>query len=141
MRWTIYNSYKVTGTEVKALEQEYLKRLKNKASVSLEEGQKANDSSLLKKLKPSSFLILLDETGELCSSTEFSKKLQMWQVSSKEVVFAIGGPSGWGTEAKERANQTLSLSKLTFPNQLVRLILLEQLYRACCITSGHPYHK
>ena len=141
MRWTIYNSYKVTSTEIKTLEQEYLKRLTGKATIRLEEGQKANDSSLLKKLKPSSFLVLLDETGELCSSTEFSKSLEKWQASSKEVVFAIGGPSGWRAEAKERANKTLSLSKLTFPNQLVRLILLEQLYRACCITSGHPYHK
>jgi len=95
---------------------------------------------ILKLLKPESFVVVLDERGKSLDSKEFSK-LILNQVSfGKNIVFVIGGAYGVSRSLIERADFVLSLSSMVFPHQLVRLILIEQIYRAQTITSNHPYH-
>ena len=96
---------------------------------------------LLKSIIPSDVLILFDEQGKEYSSIKFADFVQNFMISGvKHLVFAIGGPYGFSEEVIQRANFKVSLSKMTFPHQLVRLIILEQIYRAFSIIRGEPYH-
>lgn len=96
---------------------------------------------ILQRLKPGDFLVTLDERGRCWSSVELSRELERWQNHQASVVLAIGGPEGLAAEVMARANQSWSLSPLTFPHGLARVIVVEQLYRAWTILQGHPYHK
>ena len=133
----------------------YQKRLKNYCSLDIitinvpknvrlrsEKEQKTEEAKLiLKELKPSDHLILLDERGKQLSSLEFSKFIQQKQNSGiKRLVFLIGGPFGFAEEVYERANFKLGLSAMTFSHQMVRLFFMEQLYRAYTILGGEKYH-
>jgi 23S rRNA (pseudouridine1915-N3)-methyltransferase len=93
---------------------------------------------LLSKINPQDYVILLDERGKQLSSEKFAHKLA--SIHHKTCVFIIGGAYGVDDSVRERADFVWSLSELVFPHQLVRLILAEQLYRAHCIQSSHPYH-
>jgi 23S rRNA (pseudouridine1915-N3)-methyltransferase len=85
--------------------------------------------------------VLLDEKGRELRTTEFSGVLEkMFFLPKKRIVFIIGGPWGFSETVYERADYKLSLSKMTFPHQLVRLLFLEQLYRVFTIIKGEPYH-
>ncbi len=96
---------------------------------------------LLKSIIPSDVLILFDEEGKEYSSLKFAGFIQNFMISGvKHIVFAIGGPYGFSEDVMKRANFKVSLSKMTFPHQLVRLIILEQTYRAFSIIKGEPYH-
>lgn len=96
---------------------------------------------LLKSIIPSDILILFDEQGKEYSSMKFAGFIQNFMISGmKHLVFAIGGPYGFSEDVMKRANFKVSLSKMTFPHQLVRLIILEQIYRAFSIIKGEPYH-
>lgn len=95
---------------------------------------------LLSKLKPSDYVVLLDETGSALSSPTLSRSLEKQFAHGKEVAYVIGGAYGVDETVKARADFIWSLSPLVFPHQLVRLILIEQLYRAQEIAAGHPYH-
>jgi 23S rRNA (pseudouridine1915-N3)-methyltransferase len=87
------------------------------------------------------FLVLLDERGKQFTSIELAAKLEQWrQGSHKRLVFLIGSAYGFDATVHEKANEKFSLSRLTFPHQLCRLIMLEQLYRACTIGRGESYH-
>ena len=96
---------------------------------------------ILQRLKPNEFVIALDERGKPWSSVELSRQLVRWQVEESAVALIIGGPEGLADEVRKRANQSWSLSALTFPHGMVRVIVVEQLYRAWTILQGHPYHK
>ena len=96
---------------------------------------------ILQRLKPGDFLVTLDERGKAWSSLELARKVDRWQNHQPSVVLAIGGPEGLADEVRQRANQSWSLSALTFPHGLARVIVVEQLYRAWTILQGHPYHK
>jgi 23S rRNA (pseudouridine1915-N3)-methyltransferase len=86
-------------------------------------------------------VVLLDERGKELRTAEFAEWLEKkFAVSIKKVVFIIGGPWGFSEEVYSRADFRLSLSKMTFPHQLVRLLFVEQLYRAFTIIKGEPYH-
>lgn len=115
--------------------------IKNRKNLS-ESQQKDKEAELiLSKLTPSDYVFLLDEKGKQMKSTDFSNKIQtIFNQSIKQVVFIIGGPYGFSDEIYQRANQKLSLSKMTFTHQMVRLFLVEQLYRAFAILHGKPYH-
>lgn len=104
------------------------------------ENVKAREAqTILKHLRPDDFVILLDELGEQKTSLEFS--VFMSKLSEmKSVVFVVGGVYGTDVTVRERANQFLCLSKMTFTHQMVRLILLEQIYRALMIQSKRAYH-
>jgi 23S rRNA (pseudouridine1915-N3)-methyltransferase len=107
-----------------------------------EEAQKDKEGDLfLRSVKANEFLVLLDERGKELSSPELAAWMERKMLeSSPDLCFLIGGPYGFSPAIREKASATLSLSKMTFSHQMVRLIFLEQLYRAFTIIRGEPYH-
>jgi 23S rRNA (pseudouridine1915-N3)-methyltransferase len=133
----------------------YLQRLKNYTAFDINtitvpkavrmrpaKEQKSEESKLfLKCIKDQDFVVLLDENGKELSSTEFASFLeQKMGQSTRHLVFLIGGPYGFDEAMYQRANYKLSLSKMTFSHQMVRLFFTEQLYRAFTIMKGEKYH-
>lgn len=155
MRIKIISVGKVRQDFVKLGEAEYLDRLSKWTKVEmLELNAQAADSlpasdarreegkAVLSRVKDDEFLVVLDERGKQFTSELFSKLIGDRTTSGASVVnFAIGGPHGWDDSVRKRANILVSLSPLTFPFQLSRLILVEQLYRAFTLLNGIPYHK
>jgi len=86
-------------------------------------------------------IVLLDPRGETLDSNGFVKRLRGWNDGSRDVAFVIGGPDGLAATLSESADLHLAFGALTWPHQLVRVMLLEQIYRAITIMSGHPYHR
>jgi 23S rRNA (pseudouridine1915-N3)-methyltransferase len=120
--------------------QEYIGRLKGK--VKIEWLLAKEDKGLEKLLEKEKGYVCLDSTGKLLDSNAFSKRLmQLFIAQDSRLSFVIGGAEGLSPAMKARAKEILSLSPLTFTHQLVRLILLEQIYRAFEIERGSPYHK
>ena len=114
--------------------------LKNTKNMT-EEQQKGREGELiLQKLQPSDTVVLLDEHGKQFRSVEFADWLQKKQNTARRLVFVIGGPYGFSEAVYARANEQISLSKMTFSHQMVRLLFVEQIYRACTIIKGEPYH-
>ncbi len=105
-----------------------------------EKAREEETQRILAKIKPSDFVILLDERGKNISSPELAKMLSNGFVNSQNFVIVIGGAFGVSEELRQRANFVWSISKLVFPHQIVRLILVEQIYRAQEISSGGKYH-
>lgn len=89
---------------------------------------------------PSDFVVLLDEHGTEYRKMEFAKWVEKRRNSGRDLVFVIGGPYGFSPDVYNRADALISLSRMTFSHQMVRLIFVEQLYRACTIIKGEPYH-
>ena len=96
---------------------------------------------MLAKIKPAEQLVVLDERGKQFSSRELSGKLDDWQLTGADLVFVIGGPDGVSADILKRANLKWSLSKLTLPHGLARVLFAEQLYRGWSLQTGHPYHR
>lgn len=115
--------------------------LKNTKNLSIEEQKKKEGENILKKIDNSDFVILMDEMGKELSSTAFADLIQQ-QLNSgiKTLVFVIGGAYGFSQEVYTRAQRKISLSQMTFPHLLARLIFIEQLYRAFTILHKEPYH-
>lgn len=112
-----------------------------RGSAALEKALKKEAQKIEKKLKPGSYLIAVDEKGEQWSSVEWAWQFkQLFESSSSEIVFLIGGAYGLSEEIKSKAKVLLSLSKLTLPHQLARVLTLEQIYRALTILRNVPYH-
>jgi 23S rRNA (pseudouridine1915-N3)-methyltransferase len=86
-------------------------------------------------------VVLLDPRGDTLDSNAFTKRLRGWNDGGRDVVFVIGGPDGLAPTLSEKADLHLAFGALTWPHQLVRVMLLEQIYRAITIMSGHPYHR
>lgn len=117
-----------------------LPELKNTKSLS-EEQQKVMEGEMIAKLlQPSDMVVLLDEHGKEMRSVEYATWLQRTANNARRLVFIIGGPYGFSPAIYQRANDKISLSRMTFSHQMVRLIFTEQLYRACTIIKGEPYH-
>jgi len=115
--------------------------LKNSKNLSFEQQKQKEAELLLAKISNTDFVVLLDENGKEFNSLQFSKEISKWQNQSiTQVVFIIGGPYGFDQSVYDRANLKISLSKLTFSHQMVRLFFVEQLYRAYSILKGEPYH-
>ena len=115
--------------------------LKNAGSLSKEQINTLEGKLILRNIKISDEVILLDERGKEMRSAEFATFLEKRVVAGiKELVFVIGGAYGFSSEVYERANGQISLSKMTFSHQMVRTIFAEQLYRACTIIKGESYH-
>lgn len=114
---------------------------KNAASFSESELKKKEGETITNLLQKEDYLVLLDENGKQISSEELAKFIRLrGNESIKNIVFLIGGAFGVSEEVKKRANYQWGLSKLVFPHQLVRLILAEQIYRACSINRNEKYH-
>jgi len=106
------------------------------------ETQKTEAQLLLKAVPQKSVVVVLDERGKDMTSRAFADKLSTWQdTGTNELVFIIGGADGVTDDIRARANFTLSFGRLTWPHRLVRVMLLEQIYRAKQIIAGHPYHR
>ena len=114
--------------------------LKNTKALTEQQQKEREGEQILQRLSASDTLVLLDEHGTEHRSTEFATWLQKKQLSARRLVFVIGGPYGFSKQVYERANEMISLSRMTFSHQMVRLIFTEQLYRACTIIKGEPYH-
>lgn len=114
--------------------------LKNTKALTEEQQKEREGDLILQKLQSSDTVVLLDEHGKELRSIEFADWLQRKQNTARRLVFIIGGPYGFSKAVYERANEKLSLSKMTFSHQMVRLIFCEQIYRACTIIKGEPYH-
>ncbi|MFH0776176.1 MAG: 23S rRNA (pseudouridine(1915)-N(3))-methyltransferase RlmH [Patescibacteria group bacterium] len=134
-------------------EQDFLYRLKNFTEVEItllapadenslaEKAKKIEAEKLTAKISPADFVIACEPTGQNCSSEKFAEIFRDARDTAKKVVFVIGGSSGLGAKILERANLKIAFSKLTFPHELFRVILLEQIYRAFMILAGRKYHK
>lgn len=115
--------------------------IKNVKHLTQEQQRVREGELILKQLSNSDFVVLLDERGAAFRSVEFASFLEQKMVGSvQHIVFIIGGPYGFSEEVYQRANQQLSLSKMTFSHQMVRLFFVEQFYRALTILRGEPYH-
>jgi 23S rRNA (pseudouridine1915-N3)-methyltransferase len=133
--------------------QEYLGRLARTLKVELVELPEAKrqagtpqardeeGATLLARIKPGERLVALDERGEQPTSVELANRLARWQARGQDVAMVIGGADGLSPAVLERAQERLSLSRLTLPHRLARVVLVEQLYRAVTILRGEPYHK
>ena len=130
----------------------YLKRLSNYVSISVNvlsvssakdksKSIEEESKSIQSKLLPGDFLVVLYEAGKEIGSRQLAELFQKWMVQGiGRVVFVIGGPFGIASGIKQRANLILSVSKFTFTHQMVRLILVEQIYRAMTIIKNESYH-
>jgi 23S rRNA (pseudouridine1915-N3)-methyltransferase len=99
------------------------------------------EQKILSAIKPQESIVLLDERGEQLDSMQLADRLQRWQSAGQDLGFIIGGPDGVTDVIRQRAGFTWSLSKLTLPHGLARVLFVEQLYRAWSIGQGHPYHR
>jgi 23S rRNA (pseudouridine1915-N3)-methyltransferase len=126
--------------------QEYTKRFFNNYHVELIEitakiDMEKESELILSKIEPTDYVIALDEHGKMLTSKALSDSLQTWHDENLTVAILIGGADGLAKSCKQRANMMLSLSSLTLPHPLVRVVLVEQLYRAMTIINNHPYHR
>ena len=132
---------------LKDAEKEYLKRLSRYAKVTVTETKEYDDiekegEELLKKIKEDSFAIALAICGDEMSSKELALYLEGLGIKGESnITFVIGGSDGLSNKVLEKADSILSFSKLTFPHQLMRIFLLEQIYRSFKIIKNEPYHK
>lgn len=124
-----------------SFEMKVIPDIKNSKNLSEDQQKEKEGELILQQVTTSDELFLLDELGMEASSVEFARFLEKKMISGiKRLVFVIGGPYGFSGSVYSRANGKVSLSKMTFSHQMVRLIFLEQLYRAMTILKGEPYH-
>ena len=154
MKITLLVVGKTTSVQIESLIQEYLKRLthyipfvlqvipelKNTKALTPEQQKLAEGELILRAINSSTDLVLLDEHGKEFRSVEFADYVQKRMSSGRDVVFVVGGPYGFSEAVYQRANGKISLSKMTFSHQMVRLFFVEQLYRSMTILRGEPYH-
>lgn len=114
--------------------------LKSTKSLMQSQQKDMEGAQILKYIQASDYVVLLDERGTERRSVEFAKWLTQKNMSTRSLVFVIGGPYGFSDAVYQRANERISLSSMTFSHQMVRLFFVEQLYRACTIIKGEPYH-
>lgn len=105
------------------------------------EAKTAEAQAILGRLKPQDWLVAMDERGKQLDSVELGRYLAKAQTGAKDLLFVIGGDEGLDESVRQAAHLTLSLSRMTLPHRLARLVLIEQIYRGFTILKGEPYHK
>jgi len=155
MKITLLTVGKTTNTNLVTLQDEYQNRLKfyipfemvvipelkNTKNLSIAEQQEKEADLILKQLETNDEVVLLDDKGKQFTSMGFSEYISKKMLAShKRMVFVVGGPYGFSERVYNRANGKVSLSAMTFSHQMIRLIFIEQLYRAMTILKGEPYH-
>lgn len=124
-----------------SFDMEVIPELKNTKSLSMEQQKEKEGDLILKALQPGDVAVLLDEHGKEFRSIEFADWVERkMHTVNKRLVFIIGGPYGFAQKVYEAAQEKISLSKMTFSHQMIRLIFVEQLYRAMTILNNGPYH-
>lgn len=147
MNISIVCAGKLKEDYLKAAEKEYLKRLSSYARIKIVEVRERDDplregEDILKKLRDDTQVVALDLKGQSFSSEELADYIDALALKgASNISFVIGGSLGLSREVRERADILLSFSKLTFPHQLIRIFLLEQVYRSFKIIKNEPYHK
>lgn len=135
--------------------QEYAKRLPREFSLELIEippGNRGKNADIerairkegelmMSKIQTSDHVVALEVLGKPWSTKQLAEQAERWQMSGQDVALLVGGPEGLAPECKQRANQQWSLSPLTLPHPMVRILLSEQVYRAWSLIQGHPYHR
>jgi 23S rRNA (pseudouridine1915-N3)-methyltransferase len=120
----------------------YLRDVSESRSSSVVMRKKEEASMLISMIKPGGYMIALDEHGIDINSTDLAALLQKnLHASAPAIHFAIGGPDGHGDEILQNAHMKIRLGKMTWPHQLVRVMIAEQIYRSITLLSGHPYHR
>ena len=120
---------------------QYIADAKNTKNLSQAQQKQAEGQNLLNAFDKSDYVVLLDERGKEFTSKDFSSFIEKkMQTVAKRLVFVVGGPYGFSEDVYQRANEKISLSKMTFPHDLIRLIFTEQLYRSFTIMNNEPYH-
>ncbi len=120
---------------------QYIADAKNTKSLSQSQQKQAEGQNLLNAFDKSDYVVLLDERGKEFTSKDFSSFIEKkMQTVAKRLVFVVGGPYGFSDDVYQRANEKISLSKMTFPHDLIRLVFTEQLYRSFTIMNNEPYH-
>ena len=114
--------------------------LKNTKKLSTASQKDMEGELILKQLQPSDTVVHLDEHCKEYRSIEFASWIERPQQAARTLVFVVGGPYGFSDAVYARSNSKLSLSKMTFSHQMIRLLFVEQIYRACTIIKGEPYH-
>ena len=138
---TAINDYVQRTKRYLSFEMEVIPELKNTKSLSMEVQKEKEGELILKALQPGDVVVLLDEGGKEMRSIEFADYMKRkMNTVNKRLVFIIGGPYGFSQKVYEAAHEKMSLSRMTFSHQMVRLIFVEQLYRAMTILNGGPYH-
>ena len=145
---------KTKSSELVGLINEYIKRinfykkfkvievnsLKSKKN-SQKEIKKIEGENVLKSVKKNELIFLLDENGKSFNSRKFADFLSNKFKTNKSIVFVVGGAHGFSNEIKQKSNEIISLSEMTFSHQIIRLFFTEQVYRALTILNNHPYHN
>ena len=120
---------------------EVIPELKNAKNLSFEQQKEKEADMILKCLLPGDYMVLLDERGKEFSSLKFSEYIEhKMHTVPKRLIFIIGGPYGFSQRIYTAAQEKISLSKMTFSHQMIRMIFIEQLYRAMTILNNEPYH-
>jgi 23S rRNA (pseudouridine1915-N3)-methyltransferase len=124
-----------------ALDLKELPAVKRHRNADIESIRHREAEALLDAAPQSSLIIALDENGEQWSTRELSGQMEAWMQDGRDIAFLIGGPDGLSQGCLEQVGRRWSLSRLTLPHPLVRIVLAEQLYRAWSLTQNHPYHR
>lgn len=115
--------------------------LKNTKSLSIDQQKEKEGELILKALQGGDYIVLLDDKGKEYTSTKFAEYIEKkTHAVSKRLIFIVGGPYGFSPAVYDKANEKLTLSRMTFSHQMVRLVFVEQLYRAMTILNNEPYH-
>jgi 23S rRNA (pseudouridine1915-N3)-methyltransferase len=138
-RYRVVAVGRVKDAALRAACDEYLARLRHYTRV--EEQQVKDEARLLEAVHEGSRLVALSETGEQWTSGELARGTARWEMDGRDVTFAVGGADALPQAVLARAEWVWSLSRLTLPHELARVILYEQLYRAYTIRRGEPYHR
>jgi 23S rRNA (pseudouridine1915-N3)-methyltransferase len=139
MRYHVVAVGRIRHAALRTACDEYLSRLRHYARV--EEREVKDEARLPEAIPGEARLVALSRKGESWSSTELSQRTERWDQDGRDVAFAIGGADGLPAAILARAESIWSLSALTFPHELARVLVLEQLYRAFTIRRGEPYHR
>jgi len=139
MRYRVVAVGRVRDAALRSACDEYLGRLRHYAHV--EEHEVKDEARVLKAIPEGARLVALSRTGEQWTSAELADWTGRWELEGRDVALVIGGADGLPAEILRRAERIWSLSRLTFPHELARVLLYEQLYRAYTIRRGEPYHR
>ena len=138
---TAINDYVERIKHYTPFDMEVIPELKNTKSLSMEQQKEKEGELILKAIQPGDVVVLLDEHGKEFRSIEFADWVEKkMHTVNKRLVFIIGGPYGFSPSVYAAAQEKISLSKMTFSHQMIRLIFVEQLYRAMTILNNGPYH-
>jgi 23S rRNA (pseudouridine1915-N3)-methyltransferase len=116
-------------------------RTNNKNTASLMQAERERIEAVLAKEPKGTRVVVLDERGKNTSTQQLAQRLTDWQLGGTDVALVIGGPDGLDPDFRKSANESIRLSDMTLPHAMVRVLLVEQLYRAWSINAGHPYHR